>query len=121
MLNVILQPNYGLVILEPEGALSVEDFHLAANIIDPYIATVGSLRGLVIHSEQFPGWDSFSALISHLAFIKNHHHYIAKVALLSNSLLADFASVLMGHFIRAEIKLFAFDDMEAAKCWLLEN
>jgi hypothetical protein len=119
MLNVILQPNYGLVILEPHGALSVADFSLASEIIDPYIAKVGGLRGLMINSAEFPGWDSFTALVYHLKFIKNHHQYIAKVALVTNSMVGDFAAVLVGHFVRAQIKFFTYDEMQAAKYWLL--
>ena len=120
MLGVTLQPNYGIAILEPDGPLTADDFVHAASIIDAYITRTGALKGLLIATESFPGWASFSALVSHMKFMKNHHAYINKVAIVTHSALGSFASMLTGHFVRAEIKLFAFDDIESAKYWLLE-
>lgn len=63
----------GIVILVPGGELSESDSESAANIIDPYTEKSEKLNGNIIHVQSFPGWDSFSALISHLKFIKEHH------------------------------------------------
>lgn len=119
MLNVTLQPNYGVVILEPDGPLSEHDFEHAAHIIDPYIESSGPLKGLIISTETFPGWESFSALINHFKFVKNHHEFICRVAIVTNSLAGNFVSILAGHFIRAEIMLFAYDEIDNAKYWIL--
>ena len=72
MLNTTLNKTDGLAILEPDGKLSESDFQVATEIIDPYIRETGKLNGLIIHTRDFPGWDSFSAMIWRLIF----KHYL---------------------------------------------
>jgi hypothetical protein len=59
--------------LQPHGSLSESDFVRASEVIDPSIAEDGSLPGLIIIAKEFPGWESFGALVSHIKFVKNHH------------------------------------------------
>jgi len=66
MLNVKLNEPRGIAILEPDGKLSEEDFKSVAGIIDPYLEKSGELNGIIIRAKTFPGWNSFSALITHL-------------------------------------------------------
>ncbi len=80
MLNITLDETRGIVVLEPVSRLSKTDFQAAAGIIDPYIRHHGALAGIVIHVEDFPGWDSFSALITHLKFVKDHHRDVSRSA-----------------------------------------
>jgi stage II sporulation SpoAA-like protein len=119
MLNVTLDCANRIAILEPNGALSAEDFANAAEQIDPIIEATGTLNGLIIHAELFPGWDSFGGLISHLKFIKKHHEYVTKVAFVTDSGAASIIEHIGKHFVSAETKLFPFPDMEAAKNWIL--
>ena len=44
ILNVRLKDEKGIAILEPEGALSEDDFRRAAGIIDPWIEQRGGLN-----------------------------------------------------------------------------
>lgn len=73
MLSVEIDEENRVAILEPNGALSKSDFVSATEIIDPYIEMSGSINGLIIHVESFPGWESFTALCSHLKFVREHH------------------------------------------------
>ena len=66
MLMVEMDKLKGVAVLEPHGPLSENDFETAAKTIDSYIEVAGKLKGLVIHTSSFPGWNSFSALLSHL-------------------------------------------------------
>ena len=66
MLTVNLNEIKGIAILEPDGKLSENDFKSAAKIIDPYIKKSGKLNGIIIHVKSFPGWESFSALMTPL-------------------------------------------------------
>ena len=68
MLTVKVDKANGIALLEPDGPLSKEDFESAVKIIDPFIEKNEHLNGLIIHTESFPGWDSFAALSSHLKF-----------------------------------------------------
>jgi SpoIIAA-like len=118
MLTITLdEPNH-LAILEPAGPLSKADFESAVTIIDPYLEKTGRLDGLIIHTKAFPGWDSFSALCAHLTFVRNHHKKVSRLAVVTDSVLGTFAEAVGRHFVNAEIKVFPFLDMEAAKTWV---
>ncbi len=119
MLNVDLNEVEGIAILEPDGELSESDFKSAAKIIDPYIEKFGKLNGIVIHVRSFPGWDSFSSLITHLKFIKEHHKKVSRVAFATDSPIGSFAENFASHFVNAEIRNFSFTELEASKKWIL--
>jgi hypothetical protein len=121
MLSVQLISKVGIVILEPKGALSVDDFEAAAEKIDPYIEERGKLNGLIIRSESFPGWNSFAALTTHLNFVKNHHQKVSRIALVTDSPIGKLTEVFASHFVSAEIKDFPYEDMEKARSWILEQ
>lgn len=119
MLKVTLDEANGIAVVEPQGALSKEDFVNAAARIDPYLERSGRLNGLVIHVRTFPGWDSFGALVTHFRFVKGHHEHIARVALVTDSALADLAEKVAGHFVSAEVRHFPFDEVDRAREWIL--
>jgi hypothetical protein len=118
MIRHELRPEEGLLIVMPEGALQAEDFQNLAREIDPYIEKEGRLRGLMILTESFPGWDSFAALIAHLRFVKDHHRQIEKVAAVTDSNFLSIVPLLVRHFVQAEIRHFSYRDKEAALAWL---
>jgi SpoIIAA-like len=119
MLSVQMDEVNGIAILEPDGPLSEDDFKSAAKVIDPWIEKSNELNGLIIHTESFPGWESFAALSSHLVFVKEHHKKIARVALATDSKAAGFANTIAKHFVKAEIKLFPYKNLEEAKLWVV--
>ena len=121
MLSVTIDEENGIVVLEPEGPLSKNDFESATRIIDPYIEGANQLIGLIIHTKSFPGWDSFAALISHLRFVKEHHKNLLRVAISTDSTLGRFAESIAGHFVKAEIKHFSYEEIEHAKSWIVED
>jgi len=118
MLNVDIDRENGIAILKPGGELSENDFIAAAKSIDPYIETSGNLKGLIIYVESFPGWDSFSAFIAHMKFVKEHHKSVSHVAFVTDSTLGSLAENVASHFIEAEIKHFSFNALDDAKKWI---
>jgi hypothetical protein len=117
LLKVSTHESAGIVILEPQSALAEADFTAAAATIDPLIEK-GSLDGIVISTRDFPSWESFGALVSHLRFVRGHHKLIGRVAIVTDSRLGDLAEKLGSHFIAAEIRHFPFGDIDAAKQWI---
>lgn len=117
MLSVILDQEKGVAIIEPDEALSEDDFRSAARVIDPYIEKNGKLNGILIHTKSFPGWDSFGALISHFDFVKDHHKKLSRVALCTDSVIGVFGETIASHFIRADVRLFSYENFEEAKDW----
>lgn len=104
--------------LEPGGRLTKEDFEDAAAAIDPVIEAEGSLAGVLIACESLPGWTSFSSFLKHLSFAKDHHRSIKRIAVCSDSSIAQHLPSIGGHFIAAEVKPFDFKDREGALAWL---
>ena len=119
MLTVNLNAIAGIALLQPDGELSAEDFKSASKIIDPYIESAGTLKGIIIHVQSFPGWDSFAALMTHFKFIKEHHKRVSHIALVTDSPIGGFAENIASHFVNAEIKSFAFSELDAAEKWIL--
>lgn len=121
MLNITLDEQHGIATLAPDGPMSKEDFQSAAAIIDPYIKKAGRLNGLIIHTESFPGWDSFQAMHSHLTFVKEHHKKIPRIAFVTDSVISNLAESIGSHFVSADIKSFDFQDMDKARAWILDE
>ena len=119
MLTVMLNQADGIAILEPDDALTKSDFEFAAKTIDPYIEKSEKLNGIIIHVKTFPGWNSFAALTTHFKFIKDHHRKVAHIAFVTDSPIGDIAEKLGNHFVSAKIKVFAFNELEQARNWVL--
>lgn len=117
MLSVQIDAAKSIAVLEPQGALSKDDFERAAKAIDPHIEKAGKLNGIVVRIQQFPGWDSFGALASHLRFVKGHHRKIGRVALCTDSALGNVAPAIGRHFVQAEIRAFKFAEFDLARSW----
>ena len=118
MLNVVLDQEKGIATLEPDGALLESDFEAASKVIDPFIEKIGSLNGIIIHVQSFPGWDSFAALVTHLKFIKEHQQKVTGIAFVTDSPIGSIAETLGSHFVKARIKEFTFTELEQANDWI---
>jgi hypothetical protein len=117
MLSVQVDADKGIAVLEPQGALSKDDFVRAAKAIDPQIKNAGQLNGIVVRIQAFPGWESFGAMAQHLKFIKGHHRKIGRVALCTDSALGVVAPRIGRHFVKAEIRAFRSAAFDVAKAW----
>ena len=120
MLIVKLDHEHRIALIEPTGALDEKDFQAASSQIDPLIESAGLLNGLIIHTRSFPGWDSFSALVSHIKFVKNHHQKVKRVALVTDSVIGSLFESLASHFVDAQLRLFTYDELEQAKQWIID-
>jgi len=121
MLNVSLDKTLGIATLTPDGELTSEDFEAAAKIIDPYIDEYELLNGIIIYTKDFPSWDSFTAMLKHFKFVRDHHNKVTHVALVTDSKLGALGEHLATHFVAAKIKHFAFNDPLHAQDWILHT
>ena len=120
MISYELDENAGVLTVRPEGKLESQDFQTLSKVVDPFIEERGRLNGIIIVTERFPGWEDFNGMIEHMKFVRNHHRKIAKVAIVTDSKVADVAESLGKHFIKASIKHFFFNELESAKRWMLK-
>jgi len=108
----------GVLTVQPQGKLEARDFMDLSQTVDPYIEKKRGLVGLIIVTEKFPGWKDFNGMIEHMKFVRNHHQEISRIALVTDSTIADAAESLGKHFIKASIKHFPFAELESAKIWI---
>ena len=118
MIKFELLRDIGVLVLEPNNALSTEDFQEISRVIDPYIREKGNLTGLLIEAASFPGWDSFGALIEHLKFVYGHHRNIDRVAAVTDGAFLKIAPAIAQHFAHPEIRVFASGERAKALEWL---
>lgn len=109
-----------ILVLEPHDELEANDFERVAREIDPFIDRVGSLAGLVVVTEEFPGWDDFAAFTAHFRFVREHHRKIRRVALVTNSRFLSALPRLAGLFVDAEVKQFSPNQRAMALEWVAE-
>lgn len=112
-----LVPPAGVIVVEIKEALKAADFAALGATADQWIGTHGSLNGLVLHAHHFPGWESLRGVISHVRFVRDHHREVKRIALVTDSRLASLTQQLAEHFVKATIKVFGYDQLEAATTW----
>jgi hypothetical protein len=108
----------GILTVAPEGPLAAEDFAELMAEVDPYIECTGGLRGLLIETEAFPGWDGFGGLLAHLRFVRDHHRLIRRVAVVSDSAVLSRLPQLASHFVAADVRHFPRAERARAFEWL---
>ena len=116
-----LDENSGVLTVRPQGKLEAKDFLTISEVVDPFIKKKGGLNGIIIVTKKFPGWEDFKGMIEHIEFVRDHHRKIAKVAIVTDSKIADVAESLGKHFVKASIKHFSFEEFESAKRWIFKT
>ncbi len=112
-----LLPESGVIVVEVKQALRAQDFDALAFTADAWIEAHGDLQGLVIHAREFPGWENLGSFVRHVRFVRDHQRKIKRVALAVDAKLASLAPAIAEHFIQAEVKKFAYDELDAAIAW----
>jgi hypothetical protein len=110
---------HAILHVRPKAALAKEDFEALAKTVDPFIERTGGLNGLIVEAAKFPGWDSLGAMVAHFRFVRDHHKRIKRVCVVTDSALGNLAERLASHFVSAEIRHFAANDIEAARRWII--
>jgi hypothetical protein len=121
MIEFDLDTAHSLLEVRPQSALDADDFAELTKAVDPLIETNGDLAGLIINAPKFPGWDSFGTMVTHFRFVRDHHKHVKKVAVVTDSHLADVAEHLASHFVSAEIRHFSGDQLDEARRWIISG
>ncbi|MEO8551509.1 MAG: STAS/SEC14 domain-containing protein [Kofleriaceae bacterium] len=115
--KVRLVDEKAVLVFDVTEALRVADFDALTATADSWIETHGELRGLVVHVRAFPGWESLTAMVRHVRFVRDHHRKIGRIALATDIKLAAIAHGLAETFIAAEVRAFGYDELEQAIAW----
>ncbi len=119
-IDITLDADAGILVLEPvaDTALSEDDFEAVGQAIGNYLKDHDRLRGILIHSRKFPGWQSIGALFAHLKFVNAVHDKIDRIALVTNSPMGTFADHVLDPLMLAKIRKFDYDQRDEAMGWL---
>lgn len=107
----------GVLVVEPEQPLRVQDFDALAQTADAWWDEHGDLAGLVIHARAFPGWENVAALRRHVRFVRDHHRRVKRIALAADSALAGLVPHLVKRVLRPEVTSFRYDQIDDAIAW----
>jgi hypothetical protein len=107
----------GVLVLHPHGELVAADFARVAQEVDPYIEKSGSLKGVVIVANQFPGWDDLGAMSAHLRFVKEHRKAVNRLAIVSDDHVISAIPFIAKHLLVNESRHFAMADKDEALAW----
>lgn len=118
MLQITDDTIHNCLLVTPEGRLTESDFESLKRTFDARVAASGSTPNLVIHARAFPGWADFGGLVGHLAFVRDHHRLIRKIALVSDARILDIAPQVARTFLRADIRHFPADRLTDALAWV---
>lgn len=114
-------PDKEVLVAEVTGPLGKEDFDKLSEKVDPWIETHHSLHGFVVHAKKFPGWENLGSFFRHVDFVGEHHRKVKRVALALDGILPEVMPKIAGYFIDAEIKHFAYGDLDNAIAWASEG
>lgn len=119
-IDIKLDEDAGILMLEPaaDKPLSEDDFEAVGKAIGHYLVDHDRLRGILIHSRKFPGWQSIGALFAHLKFVNAVHDKISKIALVTDSPMGTFADHVLGPLMLAKVRKFDDDKRDEAMSWL---
>jgi hypothetical protein len=118
-IDIKLDTDAGILVLEPaDKALSEDDFEAVGKTIASYLADHDRLRGILLQSRKFPGWQNVGALFAHLKFVSSVHDKIGKIALVTNSPMGTFADHVLDPLMLAKVRKFDYDQRDEAMRWL---
>jgi hypothetical protein len=118
MINAELLRDEGILIVTPVDRLGEADFDQLRRLVDPYIEAHGELTGLLIYAKAFPGWDTFSSLLSHMHFVSDYQKKIPRVAAVTDNTFLAILPAVADYFTAAEVRHFEYQEREKAMSWL---
>ena len=121
MIEHTLDTAHSILYLRPKSTLEESDFVQLAEAVDPYIEENGDLEGIIIEVPEFPGWENLGAFVSHIRFVRDHHRRINRVALVTDSAMANVAETIASHFVSAEVRHFSAEDLDSARQWIMDS
>lgn len=118
MINAKLMRDDGILVISPEGKLNEADFEQLNLLVNPYLEAHGTLNGLLIDVETFPGWKDFASMLSHLRFIQEYENRIKRVAAVTDNGFIAILPNIADFFVSAEVRHFDYQCRDEAQDWL---
>lgn len=119
MLDYNISPYESTLTIRLHSAVSEADVLLLIPKVDAYLEHHKRLAGVMLISKDWASWDSFAALRATIIFLRDHHHRISRIALVTDSALAELIPIFASRFVDTVIRHFPYDEEPSAKAWLV--
>jgi hypothetical protein len=107
----------GVIVAEISEPLRAQDFDALGATAQKWLETHDGLQGIVLHVRKFPGWQNTGALRRHIRFVRDHQRRIGRIAVATNSKVAEVAPRVARHVVRPDVKAFGYDELDRAIAW----
>lgn len=112
-----LEPQ-GILVLQPDSAVTEADVAGLQTSVTDYLATHADIKGLLIDAPRFPGYEGLGATMAHIRFVAEYHKKIERVALVTDTHVPPGAEFLAKHFVGSNIRHFPSAERAQALKWL---
>lgn len=112
-----LDEDAGTARVRIEGALAPEDFERITPRIDEFIERHGCIR-IRLDLRGFEGWDSIEALSDHMGFVRKHHKFAGRLAVIGDKTWQRVAARVIGSALHPEVRVFTSAREGDADAWL---
>jgi hypothetical protein len=118
-MNITYRSDYGFIEVNPTGRLEERNFRDLARQIESLREAGRELKGILVHTKDFPGWERFSDLLAHADFARENHDKVNKIAFCTDSKIGPLLQTAASNFADAEVERFDHDEKDEAEKWLL--
>lgn len=108
----------GILHLEPQGKIESQDFDAIENEVLGFLKDKGFLKGVMVKTDEFPGWKDIESMFSHLDFVRSNRNKVKRVAIVTDDSVLRTAAPAADLLVGAEVKTFDRKDESAAEEWL---
>jgi len=105
MLIYSLMKPEGILLLEPHGPLTEQDFDGVSQDVDEFLQEHPKLHGVMVQAKDFPGWENWAGFSAHMGFVRDHRKQVEQIALVTDSHLAGMAEFVGKHFTHADVRI----------------
>jgi len=120
-MEITYQTDHGILQIEPDGALQEKDFENLATELEHLQKDQRDLNGLLVLTENFPGYEKFTDLLAHGKFVSEHADSIPRVALCTDSAVGGLLKTFGDTFTSADVRKFDYSDKDQAEKWILSQ
>ena len=104
------------------GKIEAGDFEDNIKVpADHIIADSGRIRGILIDTQDFEGWEDFPALLEHIGFIRELDDSVYRVAIIGDQTWQKLIPPIASLFLEPLVKRFdpgqASEAEDWVKCW----
>jgi hypothetical protein len=118
-MEITYRTEYGILEVHPTGSLEESDFQALTSEIKSIHQSQRALKGILVYTKDFPGYETFSDLLAHGEFVKQHRDKIAKIALCTDSSVGKLLELAGNNLTETKAKQFPYDQKDEAEKWLL--